>query len=129
MSVCIDTCTKTQLIPPCLTNLQVGTITSLTTAVQVYIEDITLQTKPVAYPVTSDGAGLVTITGLDLLPDFMPNHSYVLWVTLDDATSIEDREVITIASVDYTCFQLRFEYVKNPDGTNKTYTTIAITPC
>ncbi len=129
MSVCIDNCQITQMIPVCVENLQIGTISSLTTAVLVYIEDTTLINKPVPHEVTSDGAGLVTITGLDTLPDFMPNHSYKCWITLASATSIEDRETITIDAIDYTCFYLRFEYIKNPDNTNKTYTNITLTPC
>lgn len=109
MSVC-DPCTKTELVPKCLTNLVIGTIGSNGAAVYVYIHDLTTD-KLTRFSEVSSGAGLVTLTDLDDEPDFMPSHSYELWITLQSATSIEDRENIDIGGTNYTCLALRFEDV------------------
>ncbi len=114
MSVC-DPCLKTELVPKCLTNLIIGTISSLNTAVFVYIRDLTTG-KLLRFSEVSSGAGQVTVTGLDTEPDFMPDHSYEMWITLQTAISIEDRETITVTSslgdVTGTCFQIRFVAVE-----------------
>lgn len=121
MSVC-NPCLETDTLPVCIDSLIVGTISSLTTAVFIFVKDITTG-KIVRFEETSDGAGLVTITGLDTEPDFMPNHSYELWITLALATSIEAKEDITVpnAAASTECISLNFEY------TGEEYTSITIT--
>jgi hypothetical protein len=121
MSVC-NPCLETDTLPVCVTSLIVGTISSLTKDVHIYVKDITTG-KVVRFEETSDGAGLVTITGLGTEPDFMPDHSYELWITLADATSIEDKEDITVPNAAETteCIALNFEY------TGESYTSITIT--
>lgn len=120
MTVC-NPCLTTDIIPVCVTSLVVGSISSLNTDVFVYVKDITTS-KVVRFEETTDGAGLITITGLDTEPDFMPNHSYELWVTLATATSIDDREDITVPNAGTTteCIALCFEY------TGEEYASITI---
>lgn len=120
MTVC-NPCLITDTIPVCVNSLVVGTISSLTTDVFIYIKDITTDVV-VRFEEQTNGAGLITITGLDTQPDFMPDHSYELWVTLESATSIDDREDITVPNAANTteCIALCFEY------TGEIYTTITI---
>jgi len=120
MSVC-NPCLETDFVPVCITSLVIGTITSLTTAVFIYFKD-TATKKVIRFEETSSGAGLVTVTGLDTSPDFMPNHSYEVWITLASATSADAREDITVpGSVPTTeCIAINFEY------TGETYTSITV---
>lgn len=116
-------CTEAKQIPTCITSLVVGTIANLTTAVYVYIQDITTG-RLVRLPVTSSGAGLVaaTVSG----EDFMDGHDYELWVTLASAASIEDKLSVTIEAVAYTCFHLRFTQVRDNTGAVISYSSITI---
>ena len=121
MSVC-NPCLQTDTIPTCLTDLVIGTITDTTTDVFIYFKDHTTN-KTIRFEETSDGAGLVTVTGLDTQPDFMPNHSYEVWITLAIAVSIEEKEDITVpnAATSTECIALDFEY------TGEDYASITIT--
>lgn len=129
MTVCIDNCQITEMIATCVKNLEIGTITSFNTDILIYIEDDTTGAKPIAFPSTTDGAGIVELTDIDTFPTFMPNHSYKLWVALESATSVESRETITINAIEYTCFNIRFTRVKQPDNTAQIYTNLTLTPC
>lgn len=106
MSVCVP-CQKTELIPKCLTDLIIGTVSDFNEDMYIYIRDLTTLSLR-RFEEQSSGAGLVTLTGLDTEPDFMPSHAYELWITRADATSIEDKEDITINTNVYTCLALRF---------------------
>ena len=121
MSVC-DPCLQTQLIPVCVTNLTVGDIAALNTDVFVYIEDLTTG-RLTRFDVTTDGTGAVIIVLTDR-PDFMPDHAYELHLTLATATSIEDKELITIlnATPAVDCISIRFNYVEEDES----YTDITI---
>lgn len=121
MSVC-DPCLQTQLIPVCVTNLTIGDIAVTDTDVFIYIKDITTG-RLNRFEETSDGSGEV-ILDLTGEPDFMPDHAYELHITLKAATSIEDKELITVLNgadpVD--CLSLRFNYVEE----DKSYADITI---
>lgn len=110
MSVCAP-CQKAEDIPNCLENLEIGTISDVDTDVYIYIKDITSDNQ-LRFERTSSAAGLVTLTGLDSEDEFMPAHSYELWITLKSATSIEDRETITIGLDTVECIALTFIKVK-----------------
>lgn len=123
MTVC-SPCLSTDEIPVCTTNLTLGTIASLNTAVYVYIRDNSTG-RTERYDVVTDQAGTVTIQLQ--AEDFMPGHSYETWVTLANATSIEDRETITVGATETPCIYLRFKYIKDPaDGSNLAYANITV---
>lgn len=123
MSVC-DTCLKAKPIARCVTNLIVGTITSLNTAVYVYIFDITTD-REIRYSVTSSAAGLITIP---ITPQrFSEDHSYELRVTKVTADNIDVRENITISGDVADCVNIEFRTVWKNDNTIATYTNQALT--
>lgn len=113
MSNVCTPCTKAKPIPTCITNLTIGTITALNTAVCVYIKNLTTG-RLLRFSATSTGSGLVIV---DISSqDWMPGHDYELWVTLASAVNIEDRENVTVSGTAYTCFELSFEYVLDTAG-------------
>lgn len=120
MAVCAP-CTLTEEVPSCLTNLIIGTISSTNTDVHVYQKHI-LTGRVVRYDVTTSGAGLVTIE----VEDIMQDQIYEYWVVLDTATSIEDRETITINADTYTCVTVPFVKVMQSDGDPQSYATITL---
>lgn len=119
MSVCND-CTGTKKIARCTTNLIIGTISNINTAVYVYIKDNTLDDRIIRYAITSSGAGLITIP---ITPQrFSEDHTYEIWVTLTTASNIETKLDITIGTVTNTCVNLNFATIWTNDNTVATYT-------
>ena len=120
MSVC-SVGTPTQLIPVCVTNLTLGAISSVDTAVLVFFHDITTGML-FSFEVTTDGTGKVIIVPTE---DFMPDHSYDVWVALKSAVSIETKEDLTIEGLVGTTdtVTLRFTYVRMNLG----FTAITVT--
>src|SRR3990167_11332956 len=119
MSVC-STCTKPKPIARCITNLVIGTISSINTAVKVYIANKTLDDRIVEYSVTSSATGLVTIP---ITPQrFSEDHVYEIWITLATAANINMKQNITISGEVSDCVTLQFETIWTNTNTVQTYT-------
>lgn len=111
MSIC-NPCSKTKAVLACATDLTIGTIANLSTAVYVYIKNHTTGfTK--RYDVTSSGAGVVVITLVT--NDIMPDHDYEVWITLASATNIDERITIVVSGGNYTCLKPVFRRVYGTD--------------
>lgn len=118
MSVCTE-CTKAKPIARCITNLIVGTISSINTAVHVFIKDLTTE-RELRYSVTSSAAGLITVP---ITPQrFSEDHSYEIHITKADAVGINVKENITIGGDVADCVALRFETIWTNDNVIATYT-------
>lgn len=123
MSVC-NSCISAQPIARCITNLIVGTISSLNTAVYVYIKNLTTG-RDVRYAVTTSAAGLITVP---ITPQrFSEDHSYELYVTLTTANNISVKQNITISGEVSDCVSLRFKTIYNNDNEIVTYTNQTLT--
>lgn len=125
MPGCVD-CQPTNLIPTCTTALVLGTIPDLTTAVFIYVRNLTTGNTH-RQSVTSDGAGLVTMDTTDPVPSFYsPNMTYEVWITLATG-DLEDRLDITVGTVTITgddaCLNLNFEIIANASNDPITYAT------
>lgn len=119
---CLD-CTPTKPIPACTTSLILGNISSLATAVYIYVRNLT-SGKLYRQAVTSSVAGLVTLD--KTLPSsyfYSPNHAYEIWVTLASATNIDDKQTLTIGSSTATCLNPVFDKPIDDDNLNITYTS------
>lgn len=112
MSLC-NPCSASKPVLACTTDLTVGTISSLSTAVFVYLKNHTTGFIK-RYDVTTTIAGLVVITLSS--NDIMPDHDYELWVSLASATNTDERENITIDAVVYTCVKPVFRRVYGTDN-------------
>lgn len=124
MSVCSD-CTKPKTIARCITNLIIGTISSINTAVKVYVTDKTLD-RIIEYSITSSAAGLVTIP---ITPQrFSEDHSYEIHITLATAANVNMKQNITISGEVADCVLLRFETIWDNDNLIQTFTdqTLAV---
>lgn len=118
MSVC-DSCIKAKPVARCLTNLIVGTIANVNTAIFVYITDLTTERR-IRYSVTTDSDGLITIP---ITPQrFSDDHSYRLHVTLVNAINVSEEELITVGEETNNCISLRFLTIWKNDNTIATYT-------
>lgn len=123
MSICSD-CIHPKPIARCVTNLIIGTISSINTAVHVYIKDLTTG-RDIRYAVTSSAAGLITIP---ITPQrFSEDHSYEVYVTLASAVGIEVKQNLTIGGEVSDCSSLRFETIWASDNTIATYTNQTLT--
>jgi len=119
MSICSD-CLHAKPIARCVTNLIVGTISSLNTAVYVYIRNLTLDDREIRYSVTSSAAGLITVP---ITPQrFSEDHAYEIRVTKASAIGVEVRENITIGGDVADCVALRFEMIYDNNNAVVTYT-------
>lgn len=117
MSVCTD-CIKSKPIARCLTNLVVGTISSLNTAVYVYITDLTTE-RTIRYSVTSSAAGLITVP---ITPQrFSEDHSYEIHVTLTTAAGVDNKQNITVSGEVSDCVAVRFETIWDNNNDIATY--------
>jgi hypothetical protein len=124
MSICSD-CHHTKPVARCVTNLIIGTISSLATAVKVFIADKTTEDRIIEYSLTTSAAGLITIP---ITPQrFSEDHSYEVWVTLTTADNINVRQNITIGTDVANCVDLQFETVWKNDNTIATYTNQTLT--
>ncbi len=102
-----------------MTNLIVGTISSLNTAVYVIIKDITTE-RDIRYSITSSAAGLITVP---ITPQrFSEDHSYEIYITKTTAENINVKENITIGGDVSNCVSLRFETIWASDNTIATFT-------
>jgi len=118
MSVCSD-CTHTRPIARCITNLIIGTVAQVSTALFVYIKDLTTD-REIRYAVTSSAAGLVT---LPITPQkFSEDHSYELRITRADAANINENIAVVIDGESNTCASLRFETIWTNNNVIATYT-------
>lgn len=117
MSICSD-CIHPKPIARCITNLIIGTITPLNTAVFVYIYNLTTG-RNIRYAVTSSAAGLVTVP---ITPQrFSEDHSYEISITNQASANIGIKENITIGGEVSNCVSLRFETIWLSDNTIATY--------
>lgn len=118
MSVC-NACTPTKPIARCITNLIIGKVEQVSTAVKVYITNITLD-KVIEYSVNSTGDGTVTIP---ITPQrFSEDHSYEIHITTADAIGVNEKQSITIGEAVADCVQLRFVTIWENDNTIATFT-------
>jgi hypothetical protein len=125
MSVC-NPCTATEPIANCITDLVVGKISSLSTAVYVFLHNITLD-KIVRFSTTSSSTGIITIQRGSQV--FMPDHSYEIWITLATATNPNGtKELIQIGSNYYSCLSVRFTKVYDTNNTSISYLSQTLTP-
>lgn len=123
MSVCSD-CHTTNPVARCLTALTIGSISSLSTDVFVYIENIATG-RIVRYSATSDATGKVII---QITPQqFSENMEYEGWITKRDAGNIEVRESIVIGAESQTCAYISFQNVITSDNTNTVYASQTLT--
>lgn len=104
------TCTSTKKIAPCLTNLEMGTVSPTDTAMYVYIKRHGSAERIERISTTTDGSGTLT-PDLSGLPEgfLSQNFEYEIWAT-EQANDIEDRETITlpVGSVNDNCYCLNF---------------------
>ena len=111
-----NNCSRVKDIPSCVDALIIGAISSLTTNVYIYFHDQVGRLNRLEG--ASDGAGLIT---LDLTiaanDDFriMPEMLYDLWVSLQSAASITDKEDLTVLGSVTTqdCVSFKAEKVRN----------------
>ena len=119
MSTC-SSCHKPKPVARCITNLIIGIISDINTAVKVYIADKTLDDRTIEYSVTSSIAGLITIP---ITPQrFSEDHSYQLWITLSTAANVNMRQNITISGDVADCIDLRFQTIWDNDNAIQTFT-------
>ncbi|MDX1373376.1 MAG: hypothetical protein R3321_12955 [Nitrososphaeraceae archaeon] len=112
-----NNCSRVKDIPSCVDAIVIGTISSLTTAVYIYFQD----QRGVVNRLTSttSGAGLITLDLTDTGNDdfrIVPNMLYDVWVTLQSATSITDKEDITVSGDNvntYDCVSLKAEKIRD----------------
>lgn len=102
-----NTCQRTNPIPTCTETLLLGKITLFDNPVFIFVQNETTGYLH-RQMVTSGPAGEVY---LDMsIPDpsfYSQDFNYTLWVT-NIAGNISDKELITIDSESYECFQLSF---------------------
>lgn len=123
MSICSD-CIHALPVARCVTNLIVGTISSLNTAVYVYIRDVTMD-RDIRYAVTSSAAGLITVP---ITPQrFSEDHSYEIYITKTTAANISVKENITIQAEVSNCVSLRFETIWDNNNAIVTYANQTLT--
>ena len=121
MAICTP-CTKANLVPECVTNLTIGTISSLTTAVYVYQKHVKTG-RIERYDITTGGAGEVTISPTSI----MREQDFEYWVTLASATDIETKETLTINGSTYDCVTVEYMIVKDAsDNSAETYAAITL---
>lgn len=109
-------CTPMKTLSRCMAILTIGTIAP-TTDVFVWLFNLTTGVAT-RFPVTSDGAGLVTVD----LTDYpqIEGHDYQLYLTPYPTTNTEENMNVTISAVVYTCFALRFVTVYDDQGVIQT---------
>lgn len=124
MSVCSE-CIKPQPIARCITNLIIGTITPVSTAVYVYVVDKTVDDRTIRYEATSSDTGVVTIP---ITPQrFSEDHFYEIYITRADAQSISVKENINVGGDIAECVNLKFKTIYKNDNTMATYTNQTLT--
>lgn len=90
-------------------SLEIGTISSTSTAVLIYVQNDSTGTTYVQ-SATSSGAGVVTLdTTKPSLGWYHPNTTYTIWITLASAYNRDVTEDITVGGSAYSCFVVQFE--------------------
>ena len=117
-------CNKAKSIPSCVTNLTVG-IGEVDTDYLVILK--TSDNRLDAYPVTSNSAGEIIVTGLKV----RTNTIYELWVSVDDypyaPANINVKETIIVGDADVECMYIEFSPVyQDEDISSMTYQTISL---
>lgn len=119
MSICND-CIHPKPIARCITNLIIGTISSVNTAIYVYIKDKTLDDREIRYAVTSGATGIVTVP---ITPQrFSEDHSYEIHITKQSAINVNEKENMTIDGEVGDCSSLSFETIWDNNNLIATYT-------
>lgn len=124
--ICLD-CLKSQLVPACTNDLVLGTIPDIDTDVIIYVRDVTtaklhsFQFDINSVQIVSSGTGVVTLP-MDTKFVWMQDHYYEVWVTHEDADSIEDMLTVTVddgigGTVLTDCINLRIAESYNQDRT------------
>lgn len=98
------------------TNVIIGTIADVNTAVYIYTQNTT--TKRIErQAVTSDGAGAVVLDMQSPDPYFyQANVEFNIWITLASAANMYVTEEITIDTIEYDCLLVEFERVVAGDN-------------
>ncbi len=86
-----ESCQALQPVVACLTNLNIGTTTHLSTDLKVYAQNMATG-KITVFDRTSTVAGRFDISGFD----WLPNVAFKVWATLATAESIDDTITITL---------------------------------
>jgi hypothetical protein len=115
-----NNCTNTKTLSTCAGELTLGTISSLSTAVYIYVKTPSGYTH--RQSATSTGAGVVKLNLAQPDTFFYSTGTYEVWVTLATADQ-ETRLTVTISGTGYTCFNLKFNKHFDNDGAINTVTT------
>lgn len=116
-------CSFTKPVPVCVQELNIGRIAGLNTPIYVFINNLTTG-KTVRLSEVSDGAGDIAVdtTGIR----FSESFTYEIYVVLQSATSIDDREDILNYPTILTCLAVPFQTVEDEDQDLIIYTTITL---
>lgn len=107
-------CPVMKPLPRCMAALTMGDTAHNSTAMYVYIMNHTTNVLTRIPQTTSIGGSLRPV-----LTDYpqIEGHDYEIWATLAAAgTGIDDRETITLDTVEYTCFSISFVNLYDEDG-------------
>lgn len=123
MSVC-QPCLRVCNVPLCVAEVILGTISSISTDVNILIENKSTGAKKIV-ATQSDNTGKVTLvtSGLSLMAD----QSYELSVLLKTATTLCDREILTIGSSTASCVTVTFENIKDSGGCQVSFESQTLT--
>jgi hypothetical protein len=102
MSLCSQ-CRKLKTISLCTDSLIIGTVSGLSQPYIVYFKSLATG-KIFSYAVTSNAAGLITLTFSAAFP-LATLTGYDMWVNRA-GDSVDDQSDLTIGSVTTTCYQL-----------------------
>lgn len=120
MSLC-NPCKTLKNISLCTDSIVIGTVEELNTAYNLYFKSLATS-KVYVYPVTSNGAGLITLT----LPDGFPlatNTGFEMWVNLSTDSPMIQQD-LTIGSYTESCYNLSAERIYNLYyGSNQNFTS------
>lgn len=110
-----NNCTATKSIPTCTTDLIIGQIEDFDTDVFVFVKNLTTGYS-LRFEATSEGDGTVRLDMTLVDPSFYnPNSLYEIWITLQDEGQ-NQKQIITIDSETFDCFNLRFNTLFDEAG-------------
>lgn len=115
-------CIKTKTLPRCITSLNIGTISDINSAVNVYIKNVTVGSS-LAIQATSDGSGDIILDTSGIC--FIPEHAYLIWVT-DNTAGYEERLNVSVDGESGETICVRFEKVIGEDGEEEQFLTQTI---
>ena len=120
---CTD-CAYTKIIPTCITEITVGTITELAADVYVFVKNISTG-KIDRFSSTSDGAGLVKLSSI-AANFFMDSYDYEIWITLRSAGQNDKLDMEIDGNMD-VCFAMPFADLYDGAGEKLAITSHVLT--